>query len=196
MKLLLKLALWAALFMPGLASADEAIKSYVDDHKRVIAEDLLKLLSMPNVATNLDDIYTNAHYIQRLFEERGFTTELLTVDDTTRPVIFGELNVGASSTITIYIHYDGQPVDESRWATPAFEPVLRAGRLDDNAKIIDLETFEGDFLDEFRFYGRSASDDKAPIIALIYALDAMKAAGIQTSVNIKLFLEVWISEAV
>ena len=104
-------------------------------------------------------------------------------------MIFGELNVGASSTITIYIHYDGQPVDESRWATPAFEPVLRAGRLDDNAKIIDLETFEGDFLDEFRFYGRSASDDKAPIIALIYALDAMKAAGIQTSVNIKLFLE-------
>lgn len=189
MKMLIKILFIIGFLVPGVAAADEAIKSYVDDHKRVIVEDLIELLSMPNVATNLDDIYTNAHYIQGLFEARGFSTELLTVDDTTRPVIFGVLDVGAAKTVTIYIHYDGQPVDESRWATPAFEPVLRAGRLEDDAGIINLATFEGDLADDFRIYGRSASDDKAPIIALLYALDAMKAAGQTSSVNIKLFLE-------
>ncbi|MEE8294408.1 MAG: M20/M25/M40 family metallo-hydrolase, partial [Sphingomonadales bacterium] len=162
---------------------------YIDDHQKAIAEDFIELLSLPNVATNLGDIYANASYIQGLFEDRGFFTERLVLGLETRPVIIGHLNVGAEKTVTIYIHYDGQPVDESRWATPAFEPVLRAGRLEDDAEIIDLETFEGDFLNEFRFYGRSASDDKAPIIALLYALDAMKAAGIKPSVNIKLFLE-------
>lgn len=189
MKILIKLTFLFGFFIPQFAWADEAIKSYVDEHQKAIAEDFIELLSLPNVATNLDDIYTNAGYILGLFEERGFTTELLTVDETTRPVIIGSLDVGAETTVTIYIHYDGQPVDESRWVTSAFEPVLRAGRLEDNAEIIDLESFEGDLGEDFRFYGRSASDDKAPIIALLYSLDAMKAAGITPSVNIKLFLE-------
>ncbi|MHA1543889.1 MAG: M20/M25/M40 family metallo-hydrolase [Alphaproteobacteria bacterium] len=189
MKLLTKLFIFAAFFIPGVASADETIKSYVDDNQKVIVEDFLELLSMPNVAANLEDIYTNAGYIQGLLEKRGFSTELLTTGEDSRPAIFGEISFGAEKTVTIYIHYDGQPVDLSRWVTPPFEPVLRAGRLEDDAEIIDLEAFDGDLGEDFRIYGRSASDDKAPIIALLYALDAMKAAGVKPSVNLKLFID-------
>ena len=40
-----------------------------------------------------------------------------------------------------------------------------------------------------RVYARSASDDKAPIIAMLTALDAMRAAGIAPDVNLKFVFE-------
>ena len=43
--------------------------------------------------------------------------------------------------------------------------------------------------DEWRLYRRSASDDKAPIVAMLAALDALREAGISPSVNLKFFLE-------
>src|SRR5262249_33525307 len=42
---------------------------------------------------------------------------------------------------------------------------------------------------EWRIYARSASDDKAPIVAILTALDALKAAGIKPTVNLKLVFE-------
>src|SRR3990172_2458351 len=42
---------------------------------------------------------------------------------------------------------------------------------------------------EARLYARSASDDKSPIIAMLAALDALKAAGVAPSVNLKFFFE-------
>jgi len=171
------------------AIAEESVESYTNDHRGDIVQDFLNLLSLPNVAANLDDIKTNAVYIQRLLEARGFETGLLSIDEESRPAIYGVLDVGAEKTITLYIHYDGQPVDLSRWVTPPFSPVVRQGRLEDGAAIVDLANYNGPMEDDWRIYGRSASDDKAPIIALIYALDAMKAAGVTPSVNIKLFID-------
>jgi acetylornithine deacetylase/succinyl-diaminopimelate desuccinylase-like protein len=42
---------------------------------------------------------------------------------------------------------------------------------------------------EWRLYARSASDDKAPIVVLLAALDALKAAGRRAGVNLEVFLE-------
>ncbi len=42
---------------------------------------------------------------------------------------------------------------------------------------------------EWRLYARSTSDDKAPIVGVLAALDALRAAGIPPSVNLKLFFE-------
>jgi acetylornithine deacetylase/succinyl-diaminopimelate desuccinylase-like protein len=42
---------------------------------------------------------------------------------------------------------------------------------------------------EARIYARSASDDKSPIIAVLAALDALRASGRQPSVNLKVFLD-------
>ncbi len=187
---MLKLILVALFIFFGVAAnAEESVESYTNDHRGEIVQDFLDLLSLPNVAANLDDIKTNADYIQRLLEARGFETELLSIDENSRPAIFGVLDVGAEKTITLYIHYDGQPVDLSRWVTPPFAPVVRQGRLEDGAAIVDLANYNGPMEDDWRIYGRSASDDKAPIIALVYALDAMKAAGVTPSVNIKLFID-------
>src|SRR5215467_287635 len=47
----------------------------------------------------------------------------------------------------------------------------------------------GAMLGDWRLYGRSSSDDKAPIVAMLAAVDALKAAGARPSVNLKLFFE-------
>ena len=42
---------------------------------------------------------------------------------------------------------------------------------------------------EWRIYARSASDDKSPIVAMLVALDALKAAGKRPSVNVKFLFD-------
>jgi len=89
-----------------------------------------------------------------------------------------------------YAHYDGQPVGQKGWLSDPFKPVLRSGKLGDpNVKEIDLKSVTGPLDPEWRLYARSASDDKSPIVAILTALDALRASGLQPSVNLKLFLE-------
>src|SRR6185295_1780408 len=66
---------------------------------------------------------------------------------------------------------------------------LRSGPLGEGVTEVDLAAAQGPLDPEWRIYARSASDDKAPIVALLAALDALRASGRQPSANIKLFLE-------
>jgi acetylornithine deacetylase/succinyl-diaminopimelate desuccinylase-like protein len=84
---------------------------------------------------------------------------------------------------------DGQPVEPERWASPPWAPVLRDGPLKPGARTIDLASLRGPLDPEWRVFARSASDDKAPILAIPAALDALKALGVKPSVNLKLFFE-------
>jgi acetylornithine deacetylase/succinyl-diaminopimelate desuccinylase-like protein len=45
------------------------------------------------------------------------------------------------------------------------------------------------FETDWRIYARSAADDKSPIVMLLAALDALKAAGTQPSVNVRVILD-------
>ena len=45
------------------------------------------------------------------------------------------------------------------------------------------------FKDDWRIYARSASDDKSPIVALCFALDALKAAGRAPTSNVRVILD-------
>src|SRR5262249_56147444 len=56
-------------------------------------------------------------------------------------------------------------------------------------RVISMPTSPGEIQGEWRLYARSASDDKAPIIAMLSAIDALRAAGISPSVNLKFFFE-------
>ncbi len=172
----------------GMAGGDP-VRAYVDGHKQNIVADLLGLLRLPNVAANPDDIVTNAKAIQVLYREAGFATEILEAGDGPVALLGEKRFPGAAKTITLYIHMDGQPVDESRWVTPPFSPVLRKGRLEDGAEILDLQNQGDNLNDDWRIYGRSASDDKAPVIALLHALKALESAGVTPSVNLKVLIE-------
>ncbi len=177
----------------GLSARDvSVVTEAVNDYRRVretaILNDFVDLLSIPNVAVNVADMERNADHITGLLESRGFTTQRLNAGGS--PYIYAELNnPGAAETVLIYAHFDGQPVLEENWASPPFSPTLLDAPLQDGGQPVDLDQVEGSFDPEWRLYGRSAGDDKMPIIALVHALDALAANNIDLTVNLKLLLD-------
>jgi acetylornithine deacetylase/succinyl-diaminopimelate desuccinylase-like protein len=104
--------------------------------------------------------------------------------------VFGEIKTpGAMRTIVFYAHYDGQPLDPKEWATPTYQPTLRNGLLEKDGQVIPLPAPGTPFDSEWRLYARSAGDDKAPIVALLSAVDAIRAAGLRRRSNIKFVIE-------
>jgi acetylornithine deacetylase/succinyl-diaminopimelate desuccinylase-like protein len=171
---------------PAIAAAAE----HVAAREGAIVGELRELLAVPNVATNETDIGTNAALLVRMLEKRGIAAKILVTHGA--PVsVYGELAApGATRTLLFYAHFDGQPVaPESAWQSPPFEPTLRAGRMEDGAAVVPWDAARHPLPDEARIYARSASDDKGPIVAMLAAIDALAAAGIPRSANLKFFLE-------
>jgi acetylornithine deacetylase/succinyl-diaminopimelate desuccinylase-like protein len=67
--------------------------------------------------------------------------------------------------------------------------VLRNGALYAGARVIPFPADGERTQPDWRIYARSASDDKGSIIAMLTALDAMRAANLTPSVNVKFFFE-------
>ena len=165
-----------------------AVDAYRQDREADILGDFVDLLSIPNVATSLPDMERNADHIIGLLEPRGFKTQRLNAGGA--PYIYAELNTpGATETILIYAHFDGQPVQEENWAFPPFSPTLLDGPVQAGAQVIDIANVSGSFHPEWRLYARSAGDDKMPIVALVHTIDALAENGIELSVNLKLLLD-------
>ncbi|MBL8530778.1 MAG: M20/M25/M40 family metallo-hydrolase [Hyphomonadaceae bacterium] len=176
--------------MPRLDAAVQAARAHVAAHEEALIDELRALLALPNVASNEADIRRNADLLVAMLERRGISARLLETPEA--PVsVFGELNTpGATRTLLFYAHFDGQPVEPlEEWATPPFTPTLRAGRLEDGAAVIPWREARYPLDDEARIYARSSSDDKAPILAMLAALDALRAAGMPLRVNLRFFLE-------
>jgi acetylornithine deacetylase/succinyl-diaminopimelate desuccinylase-like protein len=147
------------------------------------------MLALPNLASDGPNIRRNAEHIASLLRRRGVATRLLDGEGGP-PVVYGERSSpGARRTIVVYAHYDGQPVDPSKWASPPWEPLLRDAPLDAGGRPIPLQTLKGPTGAEWRLYARSAGDDKAPIMALLAALDALAASRTEPSINLKVFFE-------
>lgn len=166
-----------------------ALERYVGSHQRAIVSELVELLSIPNTASDTENIRRNAALLRDMLRRRSFSAEILETDG--NPLVWGELRVpGAKRTLLMWAHYDGQPVDPRAWKQPnPFDPVLRTGRLEEGAKEISrVRTLER-FDPNWRLYARSAADDKAPIVALLAAIDALKAAGVAPSSNVRVVLD-------
>jgi acetylornithine deacetylase/succinyl-diaminopimelate desuccinylase-like protein len=189
------LILVAAALAAAPARADEAramaaAARHVAAGEAAIIGELRELLALPNVATSEADIRANAALLVTMLGKRGIEARILETPG--GPVsVYGERSVkGAKRTLLFYAHFDGQPVGpETAWKTPPFEPVLRAGRMEDGAGVVPWEEARYPLPDEARIYARSASDDKGPIVAVLAALDALDAAKIPLSANLKFFLE-------
>jgi acetylornithine deacetylase/succinyl-diaminopimelate desuccinylase-like protein len=154
-------------------------------HERAILDEFTAFLSLPNVTADRDGIERNAAALAEMMRRRGMTPRMLSVPGS-NPVVFGELiTPGATTTVVFYAHYDGQPVEPKEWAAPPFSPILKSRALDLGGKTVTLPP-AGQALDpETRIYARSAADDKGQILALLTALDAVKAAGLPLRANLK-----------
>jgi len=165
-----------------------SVRAYRQAHETAIINEFVELLSLPNVASDSLNINRNATAIIEMMKRRGITTRLL--EGKGPPAVFGEIKTpGATRTIAIYAHYDGQPVDPSMWASPPFTPTLRDKAIEAGGQIIPFPKRDEGYKSEWRLYARSASDDKAPIMAMLAALDALHAANRKLSVNLKFFFD-------
>lgn len=179
-------------FLPAVAQGGAKriageVRKYRQANEAKILREFVELLSLPNLASDLPNIERNALFIESLLKQRGVKTQLLRGGQGP-PAVYGELvQPGATRTVVLYAHYDGQPVDPAAWSRAPWTPVLRTGPLQSGGKEVPLDTQP--LNPEWRLYARSASDDKAPIIGFMTALDALHAAGVQPSVNLKFFFE-------
>ena len=167
----------------------DSVRSWRQANEAPILRELAAFLALPNLASDAPNIRRNAEHASAMLARRGVTTRLLETPGSP-PAVYGELKTpGARRTLMVYAHYDGQPVDPAAWATPPWTPTLRAGTLEEKAPVVDLAALPQAIGAEWRLYGRSASDDKAPIVVAMAALDALKHTKRTPSVNLKFFLE-------
>ena len=164
MKVLMALAL--ALPLSGAGLRDQ-VRQYRVANETQITDELMRFLSIPNLASDRENIERNAQAIESMLQQRGIPAKLLRIEGAP-PVVVGDLKKpGAKRTIAFYAHYDGQPVNPAQWDTPPWQPVINGDRI----------------------YARSASDDKAPIVAMLAAIDALRAAKVTPQVNLRFVFE-------
>lgn len=172
--------------------AVKVVQDYRQQHEVEILREYRTFLEIPNVASDLRNIRRNAKYLVEEFEKRGAEMELLTLPDqpTVPPVVYGELTTpGAERTLIIYVHYDGQPVDPNNWTHNPWKPTLYSGSMEEGGEPIDFPVGGETVNSDWRIYGRSASDDKAPIPAILHTLDALQESEIALTSNLKFFFE-------
>jgi acetylornithine deacetylase/succinyl-diaminopimelate desuccinylase-like protein len=177
------IAILCLLAAAPISAQTTPVTSWRAAHERQILDELLQLVALPNVAGTDADMRANADRLVTAFEKRGFTVER--TEGPGAPVVFASLDVlSPRGTLVLYIHYDGQPVDASEWSRckpfvpcvygPAGEVTLRPDTTLDP---------------EWRVYGRSASDDKGPIVAVLSAVEALGATGSAPAWNLRVVLD-------
>ncbi len=166
-----------------------AVRSYREAHGAQILGDFSDLLAIPNVSGDTANIARNVAYLKDALSRRGLTMEVWESPGAS-PVLYGKLVVpGAKRTLGFYAHYDGQPVDSEKWVYPPFSPTLLTAASENGGVKRPLPKAGEPIDPEWRLYARSAGDDKAPVIALLTALDALRQAKIPLTSNLLVLLE-------
>jgi len=114
-----------------------AVRDYRRAHERQILAEFTHLLSIPNVASDRVNVRRSAQFIIQMMQRRGLSPRLLeTKSKESPPAVYGEWKIpGATQTIVVYAHYDGQPVDPKAWtASPPWQPTWRTAALEKGGK--------------------------------------------------------------
>ncbi len=187
------LTILAALLLSPAAllaqSGPDAARAFREAHEARILTDFAELLSYPNRASDLEDIRAAATFIRDELAQRGVESRLLEIDGVA-PLVYGELRIpGATRTLGIYVHYDGQPVDPDNWTHPPFEPTLYSASMEAGGTPVPMPGLGESVDPEWRLYARSAGDDKAPIAAILPVLDAFEEEGVVPTSNLIFFFD-------
>lgn len=164
---------------PAAAAGDtlQQIRAFRAAHERAILDEFVPLLAIPNVAHDRQNIRRNAQAIELMLQQRGLQPQLLepAEDRDAPPLVYAQWKVpGAKRTLVVYAHYDGQPVNPTEWVTPPWTPTLRTAPASEGGRVVGLDS-PGSTGNEMRLYARSAGDDKAGVMVILSALQALRA---------------------
>ncbi|MEM9649305.1 MAG: M20/M25/M40 family metallo-hydrolase [Bacteroidota bacterium] len=163
---------------------DAAVKSHVAH----AIEELRDFISIPNDALDADAIDDNILWLKRKFGERGFNTAVLETDNL--PLFFAALPMeDTKPSLLIYMHFDGQSVDPSKWDQPNPYTTVLKKPMGDTFETISFDELKDDIDYNWRLFGRSTSDDKGPIVMLLNTIDLLKKEGKEIPFNLKVILD-------
>ena len=191
--LLLSVAFLLLALLPQPSSGQQSgagvARAYREENGARIIREFAELLSMPNVASDSAGIYRNAVYIRDRLSRLGVESRLLEIPGTP-PVVYGRMTVpGATRTLGLYVHYDGQPADPANWTHEPWAPILYTGSMEVGGRPREMPR-KGEEIDpEWRIYARSSGDDKAPIGAMLPVLAAFQESGVSPTSNVVFFFE-------
>lgn len=183
----------ALCFATVTASAQSSVPTAQQSAASVQASfpEYFELLTLPNDATVAGDVQKNAQWLEAAFRKRGFTTQQLANEG--RPLVYAEFprKQPNAKTVLFYMHFDGQPVLPEQWAQKSpWQPVVKQRNAAGQWSEVDTARLQATPLDgELRVFARSSSDDKGPIMMFLAAFDALKAAGLEPNVNVKVLLD-------
>ena len=190
-----RILLFLIVFVPSVSFAQttqDKVREYRRTNEHKISREFLSLLAIPNVASDTPNIRKNAELIVEMMKQRGLSPRLLEGQSpNVPPLVYGEWKTpGASRTLILYAHYDGQPTDPKQWTgTLPWQPVFRSAAIEAGGKLVSVPADNEAINPEWRIYARSASDDKAGVMAILSAFDALKASGLSPTSNIKFAFE-------
>ena len=127
------------------------------------------------------------------FKKYGFEVERLETPEL--PLLLASKVISEDlNTLLIYLQFDGQPVDNSKWDQEnPYKAVLKK-RTNNEYKITDWSRLDNITLDDLkkedlRIFARSASDAKGPVMMIINALEIMKRNNIELEYNLKVIMD-------
>ncbi len=175
--------------MTNQIDAIAAAQSHRAANGAAVLAEFVELLALPNVSRNLDDVAAVADRIVGMLQRRGVTARAESQPGAA-PLVVGHLTVpNATGTIGIYAHYDGQPVDQPDWSVEPFKPSLFDAPLTEGGVEIPFPIADDGIDPEWRIYARSSADDKAPVMAVCAAIDALSKAGLSPTNNVVFMFE-------
>ncbi|MBL7815313.1 MAG: M20/M25/M40 family metallo-hydrolase [Saprospiraceae bacterium] len=192
--LVLLFSCFFAFLLRGQNTPLNKVTAFHQKNKYALLNEYAQFLSLPNTMNDTASLADNARFIADMMKKRGIENVQLLhgTSKGTIPAVFGEVKVpNATTTLVFYAHYDGQPVNPEKWAEglSPFKPQMTTNSLDKGGKFIDFPTQNTPLSMDYRIYGRSSSDDKAGVFAIINAYDALRQNGLTPSVNVKFLFE-------
>jgi len=191
LRLVLLPLLLLTITISAQTTTQEKVRSYRRANEQKIVNEFITLLAVPNIASDNPNIRKNAALIVEMMKQRNLNPRLLEAKTASMPpVVYGEYKTpGAQRTLILYAHYDGQPTDPKQWTeTLPWSPVFRSAAIESNGKILSVASGQ-EINPEWRIYARSASDDKAGVMSILTAFDALSANSIALTSNIKFVFE-------
>lgn len=188
------LFLWSPFFVFAQSEPVQKVRDFRKANEHNLLATYVDFLKIPNVADDMPNIKKNATWISDYMKSKGISNVQLLHPKTSDkpPAVYGEVMVpGATQTVVFYAHYDGQPVDSTKWSEGLhpFKPRLANGSLANGAQLIDWPQPSTAFNPEWRIYARGSSDDKAGVYTIINAYASLAALHISPGINIKFFFE-------
>lgn len=129
-------------------------------------ECLKKLVSIPTCFNKNHDVNPIVEQLSEEFETRGYEVQIFHTSGA--PVLVAEMKRNLKKTLMFYNHYDVQPEEPlEEWNFPPYALTCK----------------------NERFYGRGVSDNKGPLVANLFGVQAAFESGFEPKCDIRFIIE-------